>query len=153
VLVSFGVGLSLVGIYYLGPRGGRTNFIAGLPYAILGVPPGASSVHGWLGESPASSGSGLTPRIGSNSIRLLTIVPLLLWFARLVATLGQPNDPIAVSTVFALFVISRDATIAARLLRSCFIAARTQLVVAEDVCVADDRVCYINGIPLAPELR
>lgn len=145
----------------MGPRGGKTNFSAGLPYGSLGVPPGGF-LGAWLAGRITGKSAAADQRLtlARTAIMLMTIVPLLLWFAGLVATPGRPNDPIAVSTAFAFFVISPGAIIAALLLSSCSIAAvfllaalvwigdlwligfgvGTQVVVAEDVCVADGHV-------------
>lgn len=68
------------------------------------------------------------------AVLLMTLLPVLLLLAGLLATPRRPVDPIAVSTVFALFVMTPSAVISALLmwrflpkgrplLRSCLIAA------------------------------
>lgn len=118
LLGSFGACLGLMGLYHLGPRGRSADFWAGMPYGILAVPLGAI-LGAWLAARIAikSTTSNRQLTFARASVLFMTIVPLLLLLAGLAATPGRPNDPIAVSTVFALFVVTPGAIIVALLLR------------------------------------
>lgn len=118
LLGSFGACLSLMELYHLGPRGSSTDFWAGMPYGILAVPPGAI-LGAWLAARIAIKSNALNRQLtlARASVLFMTIVPPLLLLAGLAATPGRPNDSIAVSTVFALFVVTPGAIIVALLLR------------------------------------
>jgi hypothetical protein len=165
LLVFSGLRLALMGIYYLGPRGGKTNFSEGLPYGILGVPPGVI-LGAWLAGRIIGKSAAADRRLtwARTAIMFRTIVPLLLWLAkrsdrgfytvRFICDFARCHHrgPAPAELFHRRCVFSRGIGLDRRLLADRH-RGGSQVVMAEDVFVADGCVNYINGISMAPDLR
>ncbi len=105
--VAIGVWLALLVVLRLGPWGHSAGMFAGLRYGVIGMPLGI--VWGtWLcGQLRRANGVVYPPLIWARAaVALMTSIPLLIWLVGLITVPGPMRDPIAVSTMFALMLVT-----------------------------------------------